>query len=106
VTSLEEKTPAQRTRFLSKEIAIGLVVQFLLIASGGTYAYGKLEAKVDSQVEPEKVTTLQRQVAILESKAVDGNRITKLEAQMTSLEASMMRLQTTIDREVIRRERQ
>ena len=97
VKPINHQTRGEQTRFLSREFIIGLLVQLILLGGGGLVAFTRLDAKV-SQVEPIKVTELQKQVAVLEANQIDGNRVTRLEEAMKSLEASLTRLQNTLDR--------
>ena len=100
---LEQQTRADQTRYLSREFIIGFAFNVIVVLGGGFYAVGRIEAKADSQVEPQKVTELQAQVAVLESNQIDGDRVTRLETAMIALEKSVIRLQDTLDREAERR---
>lgn len=95
---IDQQTRGEQTRYLTKEFVVGFVLQLVIVCGGIAYAYGSLAEKVNSQVEPEKVTTLQQKVAVLEDNQVDGNRVTRLEEAMKNMTGSMERLQAALDR--------
>lgn len=94
---LDQHTRGDQTRFLSREFVIGFILQAAILGGSGAYAYGALAEKV-SQVEPEKVSTLQQQVAVLQSNQVDGERVARLEQAMLNMTQSMEKLQAKLDR--------
>jgi outer membrane murein-binding lipoprotein Lpp len=93
---LEERTAAERTRFLSREFLIGFIVNLNVLIGGGFYAFGRLEARAEST--PSAVSDLQAKVAVLESKTIDVQRVAKLEQAMSDLEKSLLRVQAALDR--------
>ena len=99
---IAQQTRAEQTKYLSREFVIGFILQIAVLGGGIAYAYGSLAEKV-SQVEPSKVTELQKQVAVLEDNQIDGDRVTRLELKLDNLSDAVTRLQVTLDREAARR---
>jgi hypothetical protein len=66
---LEQQTPAQRTKFLSREIIIGLAVQGVVLLLAMAKTAGALDTRL----------------TVLESNKIDRERIAKLETQMDNV---------------------